>query len=434
MNYSDFGKKLQEKSGISLLMDDLGKAMNVNRDMLMLGGGNPAFVPEVQAAFRSEMQKLLADGTNFERAVGVYDTPQGNAAFIESLADLFHREFGWQISSENIALTAGSQSAFFVLFNMFAGKSAGQPDKKILLPLAPEYIGYADIGLEGDIFRSFRPRIEFLPDRLFKYHVNFDELEIAQDVGAVCLSRPTNPTGNVLTDAEITHLISLAQKSSVPLILDNAYGTPFPNIIFTDARPFWQENVIVCMSLSKFGLPGTRTGIIIADKEVIQMVSEFNAVLSLAPNGMGAALAGKLVASGEILHLSRKYIRPFYQQRCQHAVEMVHKYCQGLDYYIHKPEGALFLWLWFKDLAITDEELYQRLKQKGVLVVPGHYFFPGMDQDWQHCHECIRVTYSQSPEMVEAGIKLIAQTVKEAGAELLAIDTGKRSKQVKSSR
>ena len=49
-----------------------------------------------------------------------------------------------------------------------------------------------------------------------------------------------------------------------------------------------------------------------------------------------------------------------------------------------KPEGAIFLWLWFKDLPITTEQLYQRLKARGVLMVPGHNFFPGLDKPWPH--------------------------------------------------
>ncbi len=426
MKLTKFGNKLKKKSGISQLMDDLGHAMNVNRDILMLGGGNPAFIPAVQSVLRESMNELLGQGDSFERAIGVYDTPQGNHAFLCSLAELFRNEFGWDITHENIALTAGSQSAFYVLFNMFAGADADGKQKKILLPLAPEYIGYADIGLDGDIFRSYRPQIEMLDDRMFKYHINFDELEIGEDVGAVCLSRPTNPTGNVMTDDEVSRLIKLTEEADVPLILDNAYGTPFPNIIFSEAQPFWQKNVIVCMSLSKFGLPGARTGIIIADKPVIEAVSEFNAVLSLAPNGMGAAVAGSLVRSGRILELSRDHIRPFYQERCRKAVGWIHEYFDGLEYYIHKPEGALFLWLWFRNMPITCQELYERLKARGVLIVPGHYFFPGMDNSWSHCHECIRMTYSQAPETVEQGIKLIAEELRSLDYSQIANTEAKR--------
>jgi len=38
---------------------------------------------------------------------------------------------------------------------------------------------------------------------LFKYHVDFSQLQPGDDIGALCVSRPTNPTGNVLTEDEI---------------------------------------------------------------------------------------------------------------------------------------------------------------------------------------------------------------------------------------
>ncbi len=74
----------------------------------------------------------------------------------------------------------------------------------------------------------------------------------------------------------------------------------------------------------------------------------------------------------------------------------------------------MFFWLWFKDLPISSEELYQRLKKRGVLVVAGHHFFVGLDEDWAHKDECLRVTYSQSQEIVAQGIDIIAQEVRKA--------------------
>ena len=46
---------------------------------------------------------------------------------------------------------------------------------------------------------------------------------------------------------------------------------------------------------------------------------------------------------------------------------------------VHKPEGCIFLWIWFRDLPISAEQLYFKLKEKGVLIIPGHLFFPGQE-------------------------------------------------------
>lgn len=414
MKFSIFGEKVKRDSGIKSLMDDLGNAMAVKKDMLMLGGGNPAHIPEVQAIFRKSMENILNDGTSFEECIGNYDAPQGNARFIDDMVAMLKREYGWDIGPENIMLTNGSQSAFFLLFNIFSGPFPDGSFKKILLPLTPEYIGYSDAGYgTEEVFTSIRPEIHFEEDNIFKYHIDFENLEVGEDIGAICVSRPTNPTGNLIADEEVEKLIELASEKDIPLIIDNAYGAPFPGIVFDEIVPFWNENIIMCFSLSKLGLPGVRTGIVLASSKVIAALSQINAVMNLAPGSVGAALAGELVRTGEIINVSKNIIQPYYKNKADFAVNLFRKHLHGIDFFIHKPEGAIFLWIWFRGIKISSYELYKRLKERGVLVVSGHYFFPGLEEPWQHRDECIRVTYSQSNEVVEQGIKIIADEVRK---------------------
>lgn len=414
MKFSSFGNNFSNKAGIVQLMDDLGDALSVNKSMLMLGGGNPGQIPEMQARFRQRMVDILDAGDQFERLIGDYDPPQGETRFREALAALLRREFDWPLSADNIAITNGSQSASFMLFNMLAGRDDAGAPRRILLPLTPEYIGYADQGVMTDMFTANRPTIEHLADHLFKYHVDFDKLTVGDDISAICVSRPTNPTGNVLTDDEVAKLMGLARRHDVPLILDNAYGTPFPHIIFSDATPVWDDNVILCMSLSKLGLPGVRTGIVIANEQIIRGLASVNAIVNLTTGGFGAALTVDMIESGEIISISNDIIRPFYQDKADQAVDLIRRQFAGCEFAIHKPEGAIFLWLWFPGLPISSAQLYQRLKSRGVLVIPGHYFFPGLSEDWEHKHECIRLTYSQPADVVERGIAIIADVVKRA--------------------
>lgn len=416
MQLSNFGRNFTGESGIVQLMDDLGAALAGDQPKLMLGGGNPAAIPAVQAALRQRMHDMLADGESFERMVGSYGPPEGDRAFAVALADLLRRTYGWDVGPKNIALTNGSQTAFFYLFNLFAGEFPGGIRRRILLPLAPEYIGYADVGLVDDLFIANKPDIQHLDNSLFKYRVDFDTLAVGDSVGAICVSRPTNPTGNVLTDEEIGRLSHVASSHGIPFIIDNAYGLPFPNILFADARPTWDDHIVLCMSLSKLGLPGVRTGIIVANEQVTRAITAMNAVFSLAPGSTGAALALDWVRSGDIIRLGQEVIRPFYQQKAAQALAWVGEALQSAPYHIHKPEGAFFLWLWFPDLPISSAELYVRLKQRNVIVVPGHYFFPGLTAPWRHKWECIRVNYAMDEATVSGGIRIIGEEVKRAFA------------------
>jgi valine--pyruvate aminotransferase len=425
MNAYEFslaGQKLAGRSGILELMDDLGRAMTVDPQMRMLGGGNPAPVPAMQTLVRERMRELLDDGGAFDRMLVNYDPPQGNPHFVAALAALLRREFGWDIGPQNIAVTCGGQSAFFYLFNLLAGRFEGGRTKRILLPLAPEYIGYADQGMESDLFVSCRPRLEWVgreADRVFKYHIDFaavEEVLRRGGIGAIAVSRPTNPTGNVLTDEEVARLSALAASHGVPLILDNAYGHPFPGVIYVSAKPFWAPHLVLTLSLSKLGLPGTRTGIVIAPEPIAKAIAALTAIVGLANGNVGQQIVLPWVECGRILEIGPKILRPFYEDKGRVAAKWAREFFSsaGVDWALHAGEGAFFHWFWLKNLRLTTRELYERLKARKVLTVPGEYFFFGLEEDWPHRHECLRVNFSRDADTVREGYRIIAEEAAKA--------------------
>ncbi|QDT02854.1 Valine--pyruvate aminotransferase [Rubripirellula lacrimiformis] len=414
---SEFGQRLGLGSGIGELMDDLGHAIAKGGDRVcMLGGGQPAHIPQVEEVWRRRIQEIADQPGALEHALGNYEPPAGNPGFREAIAGLFRRQFGWDISSENVAVTPGGQTAFFLLLNALAGRFADGRHKKVLLPLVPEYIGYANQSVADDLFVAVRPLIDRLGKHRFKYRVDFDRLVVTDDIAAICVSRPTNPSGNVLTDDEIDRLAKIANQHQIPLIIDGAYGAPFPNVIFTDAAPVWNKDLILTLSLSKIGLPGTRTGIVIAQNDLIRSIASMTSIVGLANTNVGQSIVTPLVESGEILDVSNNIVRPFYQQKSIEALQMVDDlFDDAIPYRVHQSEGALFLWIWFEDLPITSTQLYQRLKLRDVLVVPGnHFFFGDDDPSWAHRNQCIRVTFTMPKAIVHRGLQAIAEEVRTA--------------------
>jgi valine--pyruvate aminotransferase len=408
--FSDAGARLSGASGIQELMDDLGRAMSSDPHMRMLGGGNPAAIPEVQALWSKRLGEMQSDGT-LDRALVNYDPPAGNPHFREAFADFLRRTCGWSCRAENIVVMPGGQTAFFYLFTLLCGR-AGGGKKRILFPIAPEYIGYANQSLDPESFLAMRPLIEERRDGVFKYRIDFDRLKITPDIAAVCLSCPTNPTGNVISDAEVARLREICSSHGIPLMLDQAYGRPFPGAIFVDWTPVWGSDMIVSLSLSKLGLPGTRTSVIVADERITSALANMNAVVALANGNIGQTILKPLLEGDTLIRLASETILPFYQERAQFAKETLRSLLHGrVPYALHESEGAFFLWLWLKELPITAAELYQRLKKRKVLVVPGHYFFFGLTEPWEHADQCLRITFSQSREIVKEGLEIIADEI-----------------------
>jgi len=409
-DYSKFGEKFTRYSGITRLMDDLGKANHSNdENIIMLGGGNPALIPQAHEVFVNEL-KLLIDNKEVDQMLSHYDGPKGSEVFIQALVEMFNTNYGWRLDEGNIAITNGSQASFFTLFNLFAGEMPDGSYKKVLLPIAPEYIGYADQGLSEGMFVSVKPEIHELDNQQFKYQIDFDKLTQTlkqENIGVICISRPTNPTGNVITDDELAKLDSIAQANNIPLIVDNAYGQPFPGAIYTDVSLSWNTNTILCMSLSKLGLPGLRAGIVIANHDTVEAISRMNGILVLAPNSVGPSLLTRMIKDKELIPLANNVIKPYYQAKADIAVKLFNEIFANSNAKLHKLEGAFFMWIWFPDLQITSEDLYQKLKAKGVYIIPGHNFFIGVDDAWPHQHQCIRINYAKDETTLRKGLEVI---------------------------
>jgi len=139
-----------------------------------------------------------------------------------------------------------------------------------------------------------------------------------------------------------------------------------------------------------------------------------SAIIGLANPNIGQQIILPLLESGEILRLSREVVRPFYEAKCRLARQAaLEEFGDDFAWFMHRSEGALFLWLWFPGLPITSRQLYERLKQRGVLVVSGHYFFFGNEApDWPQRHECLRVSYAMDEATVRTGLRIIAEEVR----------------------
>lgn len=411
MKTTEFGKRFSADVGIVNLMEDLGEAINVNPDILFMGGGNPARIPAFEQRIAAHLKIIAGNPAALHKLVGAYQSPRGSEDFIAELVRFFNRSFGWNLSEKNIAISGGSQSAFFILINMLVG-NADSELRRMCYPVMPEYLGYSDQGLVENCYVGVRPYIELLDDGCFKYRVDQAALEAVASVSAYCISRPTNPSGNLISEDELDRIAVLAKKNDAYLIVDCAYGNPFPGVVYDCAAPLWHDNSIYVLSLSKLGMPGARTGIVVAPEEVIEQFVRINTVVSLANGNLGPALATSLLKAGEMPGICNNTLLPFYRAKRDLAIAEVRKQLDGIPYRMHKPEGAFFLWLWFEDLPITSTDLYERLKKKNVLVMPGEPFFFGLTEDWQHARECIRLTYCQNDDVIVKAIAILGEELR----------------------
>jgi len=411
---SQIGQQMSNLTGVRAIMQDIIETLRSGkgRDFINLSAGNPVILPEIEQLWRDCTRELL-DSAEYGEVVCRYGSSQGYQPLIEAVAQDFNDRYGLNLSDRNILISSGSQSLYFFAANAFGGRTASGGLKRVVLPLSPDYTGYGGVSLTPEAVTAYKPALDIdSTHHRFKYRPDFGQLDIGEDTGCVIFSRPCNPTGNVLSDDEVDKIVDLAAAYDVPVAIDSAYAPPFPALNFTQMTPKFGGNILHCLSLSKAGLPGERIGVAIGDESLISVLQSFQTNLCIHSSRYGQAIAARAIASGRLADLATSVIRPHYREKFAVLAEALESSMPpNLPWHLHQGEGAIFAWLWFQDLPITDRDLYQLIKEVGVIVVPGEPFFPGLREEWAHKNQCLRISLTATADEIATAMERIAGVV-----------------------
>lgn len=413
---SQFGEQMSQLTGVRAIMKDIIETLRsgAGKEFINLSAGNPVILPEVEQLWRDCTADLL-DSKEYGEVVCRYGSSQGYAPLIDAVVKDFNHRYGLNLNSNNILITPGSQSLYFYGANAFGGYTKEGALRRVVLPLSPDYTGYGGVSLTPEALVAYKPTLDIdTTNHRFKYRPDFSQLQITEDTGCVIFSRPCNPTGNVLSDEEVNKIKTLAGVYDVPVLIDSAYAPPFPALNFTPMIPQFGDNIIHCMSLSKAGLPGERIGIAIGDSKLINILESFQTNAAIHSSRYGQAIAARAINSGQLAEISTSIIRPHYQKKLAILAETLDEQMpKDFAWFLHQGEGAIFAWLWLQDLSITDWKFYQKLKQIGVIAVPGSTFFPGLKEDWQHKKQCLRISLTATESEIAEAMKRLARVINE---------------------
>jgi valine--pyruvate aminotransferase len=413
------GNKMSSMSGLRSIMEDIATstAQSGGARWLNLSIGNPAPIPEVIAMWQGLTEQALVSG--FAEASCQYGPSRGVPPLVRALADYFNQRYAWGIGAENIIVGPGSQMLCFIAAALYAGPSASGRTQ-IVLPMLPDYTGYQSLCMNPGGITGIDSVVEKEDGRYFRYAFDQEAVERHDNMGMMLLSSPSNPTGRCVDASELARLISVVERRDVPLILDHAYGEPFPRIGQTLTPPGFHPNVINCFSLSKAGLPGERVGFAIGHERYITPMVSFLANSALHASRLAQTAIAVGLDSGEIDRLVSSVIKPFYAVRWQMAEKLLHDTMPStVNWRLYSSEGGMFCWVWIDEDWFDDLTLYQRLKLRHVFVAPGRNFFTDVPHHLRrgsHSTQCFRITLTAPEEVLAKGIRRISETVAELRA------------------
>ena len=410
---SHVGEKMARPSGLRSIMEDIttSTAADDGRTWLNLGIGNPPVIPEVTETWKRLTSEAVAE--TFGTLSCSYGGARGLPRLIEAVVDYFRRRYGWDIGPEHVVVGPGSQMLCFGAAALFTGAGRDNP-ARLLLPLTPDYTGYQAMSLSPDSPIGVGPVIVPTGPRSFRYDVDLPSVRRQTDVGLMLLSNPSNPAGRLYGSAELQQLVDIAGMHRAPMLVDNAYGAPFPAICERDVAPVEHPLLINTFSVSKAGLPGDRIGFAIGDPRYIAPVVSFltNSVLC-APQLAQATLA-KALESDVLDALVATAIRPFYADRRKLIAGLLDEHLpEDVAWRVHESDGGMFFWIWVDEEWFDDLRFYRLLRQRSVFVAPGRHFFTGVSGAGGHETRCFRMSVTPDPETVEAGIVRIGRVLRD---------------------
>lgn len=408
---SDFGKRICNLGKLSKIIMDVQQAyQQAPENVIDLSSGDPTVFTPLADFWNSFAKKLVME-KNIGTKLAKYGEVFGDSDLLEEIIKLF-KSYNINLTKKNIFLTTGGISSLFYIINTYAGIS-NKKQLNILFPQCPEYSAYGTKGLDESQFISIKPKIKIQENHLFRYQINLDELTF-DNVGLIILTRPCNPSGVIISDNELQFLIEQAEKNSVPVVIDGVYSYPFPRLIYkNNVNLLFNKNVINLLSFSKAGLAGGRLGITIGDEELLKPLRFFQINACISIDSFPQMLAALALKSGQFQSILENDLKTYYQHKLQFIQNLFHEYMHSkVPYYLHVPEGGIFQWVWFQDLPITDNELYEKLKSQNVFITPGNLFFFALkDKEWRHRNECIRISLNESEDRMTTGIQKLAEVV-----------------------
>ena len=233
--------------------------------ILDLGAGEPDFQAPpvvVEAAMQA-----LRDGS------GQYVDPRGLEALRERIAAMETARHGHPVTPDQVVVTTGSFGALSI-----ACRAILDPGDEVLIP-EPFWGPYRNlVQMSGGVVV---PVPAEAIDGRFAFPGDARAERITGRTRAIVINSPNNPTGRVLSLAELRAVADLALAHDLWIIADEVYG----ELVFGDAvhrsvatlGPEVARRTIIANSLSKtFAMTGWRLGYCIARPDVATVLARMN--------------------------------------------------------------------------------------------------------------------------------------------------------------
>ncbi|HEC33846.1 MAG TPA: aminotransferase class I/II-fold pyridoxal phosphate-dependent enzyme [Chloroflexi bacterium] len=328
------------------------------------------------------IEELLTTELNYPQTNGIIELRERIAALYPGA------------TADNVLVTVGCAEANFVALQTLL-----MPGDEMVMML-PNYMQIWGISHNlGIQLKPFHLREEqgWSPD--------LDELSdvVSEKTKLIAVCNPNNPTGYILSEAEMDDIVAAAARVGAWLLADEVYSGA-ERLTDTQTPSFWgrYNKVLAMNSLSKaYGLPGLRIGWVVAPADTVDELwarHEYTTISTTMLSNRLAAIALSPQVRPRLIRRARDYIR--------RGFPILDGWLESHEgtFTLIPPRAAAIAFARY-NLDVNSTDLVERLIcEKGVLIVPGDHF--GLDH-------YLRISFGLPPDYLRAGLDRIHELIVE---------------------
>ena len=328
---------------------------DAGEDLIFLSIGEPDLPPPVEV-IDTAVASMRSGRTK-------YSVGQGEPRVLRSIANHYTRRSGVVTSPEQIVYMAGTQHALYAVITTLV-----EHGDEVLVP-DPFYATYE--GVVASAGAQFVP-IPTSPANRFHLTAAALEAAITPRSRVLLLNNPSNPTGSVLSAAEVDAIGEVCERHDLWIVCDEVYATMTYDVPFVSPfdRPQLRHRSVSLASISKsHALPGFRCGWAACPPELAARVTLLVETMMF---GSQPFLADATSVALDREHPEVALLRATFQRRAEALVASF----DGSDAAsVHMPEGGMFVMADIRPTGLSGEAFARQLLDEcGVVVMPGESF------------------------------------------------------------
>lgn len=255
----------------------------------------------------------------------------------------------YALPEEQVLLGNGAAELFYLLVHMLRPKRVGIP-----VPSFGEYQRTAEAVGAEIIFSSLRASADFVPD-IGQW---MEELE---NVDCIFIGNPNNPTGKLLTRAQLTEYLSFLEMRGIWTVVDESFLDFLPDEKAYSVRDLTSQyqHLLVVRSLTKFyAMPGLRLGFASANPELVRQLERGKDVWNV--NSLAQAAGVAALGLKEYHRNSREFV--------QGEKKWLYERLHALKGLVPVKPSVNFVLVSVADTGLASSELTARMRKQGILV------------------------------------------------------------------